>query len=67
MIFLRDPYSVRKVLNTRRKFDNGNEPPRKGIDCVRGIGDRDPDLAIEHMDPTKYTQHNPHACDGIAE
>ena len=25
MNFLRNPYSVRKVLNTRRKYDNGNK------------------------------------------
>jgi predicted SnoaL-like aldol condensation-catalyzing enzyme len=32
----------------------------------QGIGNRDVDLAIKHIHPTKYKQHNPHASDGIA-
>jgi hypothetical protein len=37
----------------------------KVLITFRGTGDRDPDLAIKYMHPTKYTQHNPHASDGI--
>jgi predicted SnoaL-like aldol condensation-catalyzing enzyme len=37
----------------------------KVVAVFRGIGDRDPDLAIKPMYPTKYTQHNPHASHGI--
>ena len=32
----------------------------------RGIGARDANLATKYMNPTKYTQHNPHASDGIS-
>jgi hypothetical protein len=31
MNFLRNPYSVRKVVNRRRKFDNGNKRHRKSL------------------------------------
>jgi predicted SnoaL-like aldol condensation-catalyzing enzyme len=37
----------------------------KVLTVFRGIGDRNPDLAIKYMHRTKYTQHNPHASDGI--
>jgi predicted SnoaL-like aldol condensation-catalyzing enzyme len=36
------------------------------LSVFRGIGNRDADLAIKYMHPTKYTQYNPHASDGIA-
>jgi hypothetical protein len=29
----------------------------KVLTVFRGIGNGDPDLAIEYMHPTKYTQH----------
>jgi NAD(P)H-dependent FMN reductase len=35
------------------------------LSVFRGIGNRDTNLATKHMHPTKYTQHNPHASDGI--
>lgn len=38
----------------------------KVMTVFRGIGNRDPELAITYVHPTLYTQHNPHAADGIA-
>jgi hypothetical protein len=38
---------------------------KRVLTVFRGIGDRDPELAIKRMHPTKHTQHNPHACGGI--
>jgi predicted SnoaL-like aldol condensation-catalyzing enzyme len=38
----------------------------KVLTVFQGIGNRDPNLAIKYMHPTKYTQHNPFASDGIA-
>jgi len=36
------------------------------LTVFRGIGDRDAELAIKNMHPTKYKQHNPYASDGVA-
>jgi predicted SnoaL-like aldol condensation-catalyzing enzyme len=38
----------------------------KVLSVLKGVGDRDPDLAVKSLHPTKYTQHNPRASDGIA-
>ena len=38
----------------------------KALTVFQGIGNRNTDLAIKYMHPTKYTQHNPLASDGIA-
>jgi predicted SnoaL-like aldol condensation-catalyzing enzyme len=37
----------------------------KALTVFRGIASRDPELTIQYMNPTKYTQHNPHAADGV--
>jgi predicted SnoaL-like aldol condensation-catalyzing enzyme len=38
----------------------------KVLSVFKGIGDRDPDIAVKSLHPTKYTQHNPRAFDGVA-
>jgi hypothetical protein len=38
----------------------------KVLSVFKDIGDRDPDLAVKSLHPTKYTQHNPRAFDGVA-
>ncbi len=37
----------------------------KALTVLQGIGNRDQDLAIKYMHPTKFTQHNPLLSDGI--
>jgi predicted SnoaL-like aldol condensation-catalyzing enzyme len=37
----------------------------KVLAMFRGIASRDPDLAIKWMKPVRFTQHNPHAADGV--
>jgi predicted SnoaL-like aldol condensation-catalyzing enzyme len=37
----------------------------KVLTVFRGIASRDPDLTTRYMNPKKYTQHNPHAADGV--
>jgi len=37
----------------------------KVLTVFRGIASRDPELTTKFMNPTKYTQHNPHAADGV--
>lgn len=37
----------------------------KVLTVFEGIAGRDADLAIKYLHPAKYTQHNPHAADGI--
>jgi predicted SnoaL-like aldol condensation-catalyzing enzyme len=37
----------------------------KVLTVFRGIGSRDPGLTTRYMNPKKYTQHNPHAADGV--
>jgi predicted SnoaL-like aldol condensation-catalyzing enzyme len=37
----------------------------KALTVLQGIGNRDQNLAIKYMHPTKFTQHNPLVSDGI--
>ena len=36
------------------------------LTVFQGIGNRDPDLAVKYMHPTKYIEHDPHVSDGIS-
>jgi predicted SnoaL-like aldol condensation-catalyzing enzyme len=42
-----------------------NSDIEKVLTVLRGIGDRDADLATMYMNPKKYIQHNPQAADGV--
>lgn len=37
----------------------------KALTFLKGTGVRNPDLATKYIHPTKYTEHNPFAADGI--
>jgi len=37
----------------------------KVLTMFRGIASRDPDLATRWINPVRYTQHDPHAADGV--
>jgi hypothetical protein len=37
----------------------------KALTVFRGMENRDKSLAVKYIHPTKYTEHNPQASDGI--